>query len=153
MIRPGSKCAQIRSQQTTGKRKDRRYQRTGPSPSKVGKFRNRLGEEHLVGVALEIAQNGCSEDRSDDNDPKQRDVYEIEIRCVGLIQQDFAVAGPDRSKTLGGDTEKTEGCPRKEVNVRRNALAPEPELKCEKFAEHFHGCSSWRPNFWHAGKD
>ena len=42
-------------------------ERAGPTSAEIGKLRNRLGEEDLIRVALEVAQDGRAEDRGDDD--------------------------------------------------------------------------------------
>src|SRR5277367_6029020 len=113
----------------------------GPTPTEVGKLRNRLGEDDLVGVSLEVPEDRRPENCSDDEDPKQAEDCLEDGRRVRSIEKDFVIADVD--EILGGDGKEAQEKPEREIDVSRQALQSKLELKEEEFPELTHW--SWLP--------
>src|SRR5580704_12392419 len=123
MIRPRSESTKARPKHQARKRKDRGDERTCPPSAEVGKFRYRFREEDLIGVALEVAQDGRAEYRGDDDQSEKSREPIIGGDGKRSIQQYFSVVVSDGSEILRGHREEAEGEPHREVNVRGQALA------------------------------
>src|SRR5271156_3812576 len=138
MIRPRSESAEESPKYQAGKRKDGGYERTCPTSAEVGKFRYRFREKDLIGVALEVAQDGRAEYRGDDDQSEKSREPIIGGDGKRSVQQYFSVIVSDRSEIFRGHGEEAEGEPHQEVNVRGQALAPKLQLEFEKFPEQVH---------------
>ena len=71
VVSPRCEGAEVGSEQQSGEGEDGGDEGPGPASAQVGELRDGLGEEDLVGVALEIAQDGGAEDGGDDDHAKK----------------------------------------------------------------------------------
>ncbi len=138
LVCPGSERPQPGAEHQAGEGEDGGHKRAGPASAEVGEFRNGFGEQDLVGVALEIAQDGGAEDGRHDDNAKEggRDV--VESVREGRVQENLAIAVADRTKIFGGDTEKGKRGPDHEVDVGGEALEAELKFEGEELPEQRH---------------
>ena len=74
----GAKVPRDSPKMEPGKNKHGGDQRTGPATTEISEFGNGLGEKHLIGVALKIAQDRGAEDGGDQMiKPKSGDLDEV----------------------------------------------------------------------------
>src|SRR5580698_5539279 len=90
VIGPGREAASYHAKNLTGEDEQRDNDRTGPASAEVGKLGDGLSEDHLVRVALKVAQDRWSEDRRHDDHAKARPIQQYLQRGVGAIQKNFA---------------------------------------------------------------
>ena len=72
VIGPRREGAEEGAEHHAGEGEDGRDERAGPASAEVGELGDGLGEEDLVGVALEVAQDRRAEDGGDDDDAEER---------------------------------------------------------------------------------
>jgi hypothetical protein len=109
VVSPGCQRAQVSAENHSRKSEDGSDERSRPAPAQIGEFRNGLGEEHLIGVPLKVAENGSAEDGGDDDDAEDggddddaedgRTHIVIRIR-IRPVKQDLAIAVADGAKTF-----------------------------------------------------
>ena len=81
-------------------------ERARPASAEVGEFGNGLGKQDLIGVALEVAEDGSAKDGCNDNDAEKRCTEVIEGVGKRRIEEDLATAVADRAKAFGRDGEE-----------------------------------------------
>ena len=86
VVRPGREGAEVRADQDARKGKDGGDEGAGPASAQVGEFRDGLGKEDLVGVALEIAKDAGAEDGGDDDDAEESAAEVVISVGVGRIE-------------------------------------------------------------------
>jgi hypothetical protein len=123
VVGPGSERPQRLAEDHAREGEDAGDERAGPASAQVGELADGLGEDHLVGVALEVAQHRRAEDGGDDDGPEQGEEAVEDGRRIGPVQQLLAVAGVD--EVFGGDGHEAEQEPQPEVDVGGKALQPE----------------------------
>src|SRR5271163_1743774 len=80
---------------------DAGHERAGPASAKIRELGDWLGENDLICVALEVAQDRRAEDGGD-HDGAEQSQDDIENRGrEGAVEQDLVIA--DVEKILGGD--------------------------------------------------
>ena len=89
----------------------------------------------MIGVALEVAEDRCAEDRGDDDDAEEAELNVDGGDCPRAVEEDFAVA--DGAEVFGGDVEERHAEEKEEIGVSGDAFQPELEFEEEKFPEHF----------------
>ena len=102
MIRPWGERPEPCTEHHACEYTDAGDKRARPAPAQVGKFRDRLGEQDLIGVTLEITQHGRAENRGNHDDPERRCIGGIDGIRVGTVQQHLAVLEANDAKALGG---------------------------------------------------
>ena len=100
MVGPGSEGSKESADECARESKDSGNKGAGPTPAQIGEFRNRLGEQNLVSVALEVAQNRGAEDGRDHDDAEEPDLDVIERIRVGRVEENFAVAVAERAEAF-----------------------------------------------------
>ena len=111
MVRPRRKRAEELSEYQPAERKHTSHERPRPAPPQISELRNRLGEQNLQHVPLEVAQDRRPKDCRNDDDPKKAGTNIIQNVCIRPIQQHLAVGRPNRPKALTRNTEEAEGAP------------------------------------------
>jgi hypothetical protein len=111
-------------------------ERSGPTAAEVRELGDGLGEDDLVGVALEVTQDGRAEDGGDDDAAKEGKDEVDEAGGEGAVEQDLVVAGVD--EVVDSNRHEAEREEQREVDVGREALRAELELKCKEFPELCH---------------
>src|ERR1700683_481075 len=142
MVCPRREGTQVGAQHHPREGEDGRNEGASPSTAQVGEFRNRLGKQDLIGVTLKVAQDRSPEDRSNDDDAKQRRANIVVSVGEGSIEKNLAIAVANRAEALGGNVEKGKRDPDGEVNVGGEALEAELELEGEEFPKLRHVRSS-----------
>ena len=107
-----------------------------PAAAEVGELGDGLGEDDLVGVALEVAKDGGAEDGGDDDAAEEAEDDVVEAGGVRTVEQDFVVAGVD--EVVDRDGHEGEGEEQREVDVGGEALRAKFELECKEFPELCH---------------
>src|ERR1700761_510294 len=125
MIRPGSEGAGKGAKHQSGKDENGGDERAGPASAQIGELRNRLSEKYLISIALKVAQHRGAKDSRDDDDSEERRADIIEGVRIRGIEQDFAIAEADRSKTFRCDAKKSKSEPDREIYPSRNAFCAE----------------------------
>ena len=72
VVGPRREGAEERAEDHAGEGEDGGDEGAGPASAEVGELGDGLGKEDLVGVALEVAQDGGAEDGGDDDDAEER---------------------------------------------------------------------------------
>src|SRR5579871_78886 len=142
MVRPGSECAGVCSEEQAGKGEHSCHERPAPTAAKIREFRNGLGKEDLVSIALEVAQNASTEDGSDDDDTEQRSSDIVERIGIWRIDQDFAVPVANGPEVLRRNVEESKREPDSKVNIGREALETELQFESEELPKECHVVSS-----------
>ena len=138
----GAKVPRHVAEEQAGEGEDGGDEGAGPASAEVGELGDGLGKEDLVGVALEVAQDGGAEDGGDDDDAEEREADVVVGVGVRPIEQDLAVAVADRAEAFDGDVEERKREPERKVDVGGEALEAELELEGEEFPEQCHVGSS-----------
>ena len=73
VVGPGGEGAEELAEEHAEEGEDGGDEGAGPAAAEIGEFRDGLGEEDLIGVALEVAQDGGAEDGGDDDDAEETD--------------------------------------------------------------------------------
>src|SRR3984957_4944397 len=144
VIGPRGKCSKEGAEHHAGEGEEGSHVGAGPAPAEIAEFGDRLGEQNLVGVALEVAEDGSAEDGSDDDDAEQRGSDIVVGIRVGRIQKNLAIAVADGAEVFRGHAEERKREPEQEVDVGREALEAEPEFEGEELPKQRHDKSSTR---------
>ena len=72
VVGPGREAASDYAKEHAGEDEQRDDDGAGPASAEVGELGDGLGEDHLIGVALKVAQDRWSEDRGDDDHAEDR---------------------------------------------------------------------------------
>ena len=102
----GAKVPRKVPKQHAGEGEDGGDEGASPASAEVGEFGDGLGKEDLVGVALEVAQDGGAEDGGDDDDAEERGADVVEGVGVRAVEKDLAVAVADGAEAFGGNVEE-----------------------------------------------
>ena len=151
MIGPGGEGADEGAGHQPEEHENGRDERAGPAPAQIGELGDRLGEQHLVRVALEIAQYRGAEYRSDDDEAEQAGNHIVQGVAEGPIQQHLAVGAANRPEALRGDAEERESEPEQKVDIGRHALGAEAKLEGKEFPEHCHDGLPQPASAWSVG--
>ena len=103
VVGPGSERTEKLAEEQAGKREDRGDERSGPAAAEIGELRDRLGEEDLNRVALEIAQDRRAEDGRDHDHTEKADADVVIDVGVRAVQQHLSVGIAHRAEVFAGD--------------------------------------------------
>ena len=123
VVGPGSERAGGLAEDESEEDADGGDEGASPAAAEVSELGDGLGEDDLVGVALEVAQDGGAEDGGDDDAAEEGEDEVDEAGGEGAVEQDLVVAGVD--EVVDGDGHEGEGEEEREVDVGGEALRAE----------------------------
>ena len=138
VIGPRREGADQRAEEHSREGEDRGHEGSGPPAAEIGELGDRLGEQHLVGVALEVAQDRRAEDGGDDDHAEQAEPMSLSVFAYGPLSSTLPFALPTGPKLSEAIAEEREGEPAQKVDVGGNALRAELQLEGEELPEHGH---------------
>src|SRR5579864_4215812 len=138
VVGPGREGSEKSTEHHARESEDGGDKRAGPASAEVSELGDRLGEKNLVGVALEITENGSSEDRGNHDDPEESGKEIVEGVGERGIQYNLAIAAADRAKAFRGNAKKRKHEPEQEVHIRREALEAELQFEGEELPKQCH---------------